>query len=94
MRDWAAARAREIAESLRASRAMGNAVERAATVEAAAAVERAGEAAAAGLGEDVIAGELHLAARAFERADGAWLSPDAWAERLLDRLFADFCIGK
>lgn len=94
LRDWAAARAREIAESLRASRAMGNAVERAATVEAAAAVERAGEAAAAGLGEDVIAGELHLAARALERADGAWLSPDAWAERLLDRLFADFCIGK
>jgi tRNA U34 5-carboxymethylaminomethyl modifying GTPase MnmE/TrmE len=91
---WAGAQAREFSAAWRAARAAAGAAEREATTEAAAALDRAYAAAEGDMGEDAIAGELRLACRALDEAAGVWLPPGAWSERLLARLFADFCIGK
>jgi len=61
---------------------------------AAAALERAIDGLRAGHGEDVVAVELREAIHAYWQAEGVLLRHDALTETALDKIFAQFCIGK
>ncbi|HYF49410.1 MAG TPA: GTPase [Planctomycetota bacterium] len=80
-RTQAAAAAAEAAAKLSAQRALD-------------ALERAAEALRLQHGEDVVAVELREALHACWQAEGILIRHDAVTEGMLDRIFAEFCIGK
>ncbi|MCZ7645706.1 MAG: 50S ribosome-binding GTPase [Planctomycetota bacterium] len=67
---------------------------REALTRAAEALDRGVEALEAGLGEDAATVELREAVHELSACEGVLLRHDALTESLLDRIFADFCIGK
>jgi len=94
LRDFLAKRVAELsARSAEAHAAAGAAI-RAAARDAADALDRAAEALRARSGEDVVAVELREAIHAFWRAEGILMRHDAVTEAALDKIFAEFCIGK
>jgi tRNA U34 5-carboxymethylaminomethyl modifying GTPase MnmE/TrmE len=58
------------------------------------ALKEAEEVLTGGLGEDALACELREAIQALARSQNLFLHHDRLTESLLDRIFADFCIGK
>ena len=94
LRDFLAARAAEISQRSSAACAAAGAAMRASARAAAEALARASEALDAQHGEDAVALELREALHACWQAEGIFRRHDAVTEAALDRIFAQFCVGK
>jgi len=86
--------ARNVRVRLAAARTQGATISRTSLQRAATALAHAEDALLRGLGEDAAVVELRAAVQALSAADGVLLQHDVLTERLLDRIFADFCVGK
>lgn len=94
LRLWLCAKSEEISGGLKSVRVAESRIERSAILDASAALRRAVQAIENRMGEDATAAELRLSLQALDQADGRGLPPGLWSERLLDRIFSNFCIGK
>lgn len=94
LRDFLADRAGEISRRSSAAYAAAGAALRTSAHAAAEALERATEALNAHHGEDAVALELREALHACWQAEGIFRRHDAVTEAALDRIFAQFCVGK
>ena len=86
--------AQELALRTESARAVAEAVTCAGSRRAAQALERATAGWNAGLGEDALAAELREALQALAESAGLGVCQDGLTERVLDKIFAKFCIGK